>query len=134
MKEINELNLPDDILYSEDHEWVRSEGDIVRVGITDYAQDQLGDITFVELPKIGETFELADEFGTLESTKAVSEMLIPVSGEILGINPALEESPELVNHDSYGEGWLVEIKPSNPNELNSLMSMADYMEMLKGLD
>lgn len=134
MKEISELDLPDDIFYSEDHEWARSEGEIVRVGISDYAQDQLGDITFVELPEVGDTLESGDEFGTLESTKAVSEMLMPVGGEIVAVNTALEESPEQVNHDPYGEGWIVEIKPSDPGELSSLMTKAAYREMLEGLD
>lgn len=134
MREIGELNLPDDVFYSEDHEWARSEGGIVRVGISDYAQDRLGDITFVELPEVGDTFEAGDEFGTLESTKAVSEMLMPVGGEIVGVNAALEESPDLLNHDPYGEGWIITINPSNPEELESLMMRDAYMEMLEGMD
>ena len=134
MKEIDELNLPNDVLYSEDHEWARSEGKIIRVGISDYAQDRLGDITFVELPAAGDTFDAGDEFGTLESTKAVSEMLIPVSGKIIEVNTALEESPELLNHDPYSEGWIIAVKPSDPKELESLMTRDAYVEMLKGID
>jgi len=134
MKKISELNLPGDVRYSEDHEWARAEGDRVIVGISDYAQDRLGDITFVEMPDIGATFEAGEEFGTLESTKAVSEMLMPVSGEVLEVNTALEESPDRVNHDPYGEGWIVIIRPSELEDLESLMTRDAYMEMLKGLD
>ena len=134
MKEISELDLPDDVSYSEDHEWARPEGEKVRFGISDYAQDQLGDITFVEMPKVGDTFAQGEEFGAVESTKAVSELFMPVAGEILAVNEALEESPGLVNHDPYGEGWIVEAKPHNPAELDSLMTKEAYLEMLKGMD
>lgn len=134
MKEIDELDLPDDLRYSNDHEWARMEGEVVRVGITDYAQDRLGDITFVELPEIGDVFEEAQEFGTMESTKAASDMLIPIAGEIAAVNKALEDSPELVNQSPYGDGWIIEIKPADPGDLDSLMSREEYTEMLKGLD
>jgi glycine cleavage system H protein len=134
MKEINELDLPDDVLYSEDHEWARLEGEIVRVGISDYAQDRLGDITFIEVPEVGDNLDLGEEFGTLESTKAVSEMLMPVGGEILAVNTALEESPDLLNHEPYGAGWILEVKPSDPDELEALMDREAYAEMLKGMD
>jgi len=134
MKEIDELELPDDLRYSDDHEWARMEGDTVRVGITDYAQDRLGDITFVELPEVGDVFEGAKEFGTLESTKAASDMMIPVAGTIAAVNEALEDSPELVNQSPYGDGWIIEIKPADPGDLDSLMSREEYIEMLKGLD
>jgi len=134
MKKISELDLPDDVRYSEDHEWTRAEGDKVKVGISDYAQDRLGDITFVEMPDVGDAFKAGEEFGTLESTKAVSEMLMPVSGEVIAVNTALEESPDLLNHDPYGEGWIMEIRPSEPEDLESLMTRDAYREMLRGLD
>ena len=134
MKEIAELNLPDDALYSDDHEWARLEGETVRVGISDYAQDRLGDITFVEMPELGATFKRGAEFGTVESTKAVSELLMPIGGEIVALNEALEESPDLLNQDPYGDGWIIEVKPHDPPELDSLMTKKDYVKMLEGMD
>lgn len=134
MKEIDELNLPDDVRYAEDHEWIRSEGDKVRIGISDYAQDQLGDIVFVELPQSGDTFEKGEEFGTVESVKAVSELYMPIGGEILSVNTALEESPDLVNQSPYNDGWMIEVKPSDSAELEALITLDAYLEMLKGLE
>lgn len=134
MKEIDELNLPDDVRYAEDHEWIRYEGDKVRIGISDYAQDQLGDIVFVELPQSGDTFEKGEEFGTVESVKAVSELYMPIGGEILSVNTALEESPDLVNQSPYNDGWMIEVKPSNSAELEALITRDAYLEMLKGLE
>ncbi|MBW1695525.1 MAG: glycine cleavage system protein GcvH [Deltaproteobacteria bacterium] len=134
MKEIDELNLPEDLRYTEDHEWVRIEKDMVRIGISDYAQDQLGDIVFVELPAIGAAFKKGDEFGTVESVKAVSELFMPVSGEVIGVNNALEDSPELVNTQPYGEGWMIEVKSSRPDEIESLMTNADYLNHLRSLE
>ncbi len=134
MKEIDELNLPDDVRYAEDHEWIRSEGDKVRIGISDYAQDQLGDIVFVELPQSGDTFEKGEEFGTVESVKAVSELYMPIGGEILSVNTALEESPDLVNQSPYNDGWMIEVKPSDSAELEALITRDAYLEMLKGLE
>jgi glycine cleavage system H protein len=133
-KEINELNLPDDVRYTNDHEWAKADGDTLRVGITDYAQDQLGDIVFVEVPEVGDTFGKGDEFGTLESVKAVSEMYIPVSGEIVAVNEALEETPALLNQDPYGDGWIIEVKLDDSSELDELMDKDAYLEMLKGLE
>jgi glycine cleavage system H protein len=133
MKEINELQLPDDLKYADDHEWAKAQGDTVRVGISDYAQDQLGDIVFVELPEVGESLEKGAEFGTLESVKAVSEIYMPVGGEIVAVNDTLEEAPEKVNNAPYGDGWLVDIKPSDTQELEQLMDKAAYLDMLKGL-
>lgn len=134
MKEISELNLPAEIRYTEDHEYVRPEDDRVRVGITDYAQDQLGDIVFVELPQEGDTFEKGQEFGTVESVKAVSELYMPISGAILAVNTTLAEQPETVNTDPYNDGWMIEVKPDNPIELDALMSKDAYLEMLKGME
>ena len=134
MKEISELNLLDDVRYSEDHEWARSQGDTIRVGISDYAQDQLGDVIYVELPKVGDSFEKGEEFGSIESVKAVSDLIIPVSGEIISVNPELEDTPELVNSSPYGDGWMIDIKPADPAELDELLTKDDYLEMLKGLE
>ena len=132
MKEISELNLPDDLRYTKDHEWAKADGDAVRIGITDYAQDQLGDIVFVELPEAGDTFDKEEEFGTLESVKAVSELYMPLAGEVRAANSSLEDQPELVNSDCYSEGWMIEVKPSDPAELDALMDKSAYLEMLKG--
>ena len=132
MKEIDELNLPDDLKYAKDHEWVKLEGDKVKIGIDDYAQDQLGDIVFVELPEVGATFSKGEEFGTVESVKAVSELFIPIGGEILAINTSLEETPEHVNNSPYEDGWMIEIKPSDVAEIDALMDKEAYLKMLKG--
>jgi glycine cleavage system H protein len=134
MKEISELNLPDDIRYADDHEWARLEGDTVRVGLDDYAQDQLGDIVFVELPQVGATFKKGEEFATVESVKAVCECYLPVGGKIMAVNSALETSPELVNKSPYGDGWFVEVEPSDPSEMDTLMNSVACLEKLKGDD
>jgi glycine cleavage system H protein len=133
MKEINQLNLPDNLHYAEDHEWAKQDGDKIRVGIDDYAQDQLGDIVFVELPQVGDKLAKGDVFGTVESVKAVSELFMPIGGEIIAINKNLEDSPELVNTGPYDDGWMIDIKPKDTAELGSLMTKDAYLEMLKGL-
>ena len=132
MKELSELNFPDDVMYSDDHEWTKMENDEAVIGISDYAQDQLGDIVFVELPQVGETFEKGAEFGTVESVKAVSELFLPVGGEIAAVNEALEDSPELVNNEPYTGGWMIRIKLSEKSEMNQLMNKSAYLESLKG--
>ncbi len=134
MKEIDELNLPEDLSYTEDHEWIQTNGDTVKIGISDYAQDQLGDIVFVELPEVGDTLNKGDEFGTVESVKAVSELYIPISGEITGLNKSLEDAPEVVNTDPYDDGWMIEVQLSNPQELDELLDRNAYIEMLKGTE
>ncbi len=131
MKEISELNLPEDLRYTDDHEWANVSGEVVKVGISDYAQDQLGDIVFVELPEVGDSFEAGDEFGTLESVKAVSELYIPIGGEITAVNTELEDTPELLNQDPYS-GWIIELRPDNIKELETLLDRAAYIEILKG--
>lgn len=131
MKELNELNLPADIRYTDDHEWAQVTGDTIRIGVSDYAQDQLGDIVFVEFPEAGDTFEKGDEFGSLESVKAVSELYLPIGGEIVAINEALEDSPELINADPYAN-WIVEIKPADSSEYDALLTAEQYLDMLKG--
>ena len=132
MKEITELNFPEDVRYSESHEWVKAAGKTAKLGITDYAQDQLGDIVFVELPDVGESFEKGTEFGTVESVKAVSELYMPVSGEIVAINEALEDAPELVNNTPFADGWMIEVKLDDSSELDALMDKDAYLSILKG--
>lgn len=131
MKEINDLNLPEEIRYSNDHEWAKVTGDTVKIGISDYAQDQLGDIVFVELPEVGDVFDSGDEFGTLESVKAVSELYAPLGGEVVAVNQELEDTPELLNQDPY-RGWIIEIKPGDVGEVDTLLDRAAYLEILKG--
>mgnify|MGYP006276762667 CR=1 FL=1 len=132
MKELSQLNLPEDLKYSKEHEWTKSEGEQIRIGITDFAQDQLGDIVFVELPEEGVSFARNDEFSTLESVKAVSEVYMPAGGTVVAVNSELEDKPELVNQDPYGQGWLILLKPDNPAELDELMDKGAYLNMLKG--
>ena len=131
MKDINDVTLPDDIHYAASNEWAKAEGNNVIVGISDYAQDQLGDIVFVELPQVGDTFEKGAEFGTVESVKAVSELFLPVSGEIVAVNDALEDTPELVNNEPYTGGWMLRIKLSEKPELDQLMNKSAYLESIK---
>ncbi len=132
MKEIDELKLPEDLRYADDHEWVKTMGDVVRIGISDYAQDQLGDVVFVELPEVGETFAKGDAFGSVESVKAVSELFMPIGGEVTAVNEALADQPELVNSDPYEGGWMVEVKLADPAEMDALKSKTDYLKFLKG--
>lgn len=132
MKEINDLNFPENLRYTEDHEWTRPEDEKAKIGISDYAQDQLGDIVFVELPQVGDTFEKGDEFGTVESVKAVVELYMPISGEVIALNTTLEESPELVNRDPYNDGWMIQVKSGNPGDFDALMTREAYLEMLEG--
>lgn len=130
MKEISQLVLPEDVKYATDHEWARVEGDEVVIGLADYAQDQLGDIVFVELPGEGDSFDKGEEFGTVESVKAVSELYMPLGGEIVAVNEALEDDPALVNTDPYGKGWLIRIKPADMSELDAMLDKAAYLDLL----
>jgi glycine cleavage system H protein len=132
MKELNELNFPENLKYAEDHEWALMQGGEITIGICDYAQDQLGDVVFVELPQVGDTFSKGDEFGTVESVKAVSELFIPLSGEVTAVNADLEDTPELVNSEPYTGGWMIKIKPSDASEMDGLMTRDAYLGMLKG--
>jgi glycine cleavage system H protein len=121
---------PEDLKYTEEHEWlVRTEGNTVRLGITAYAQDQLGDVVFVELPKVGAAVEAGAPFGEVESTKSVSEIFAPVSGTVSAVNSALDENPELINSDPYGEGWIAEIDTEDASALDELMDAAAYQEL-----
>ncbi len=122
-------NVPKDLKYTREHEWAKQEGDRVRVGITAYAQEQLGDVVFVELPAVGRTLKQGEVFGTIESVKAVSELYAPVSGEVTAVNDALSSSPESVNKDPHG-AWLIKVKPSNTGELGSLLDSAAYTALV----
>jgi len=124
-------NIPDDLHYSKDHEWVRVDGNIAIVGITDYAQDSLGDVVYVELPKVGDDFAANESFGSVESVKAVSEVFSPVSGEVVGTNEALADTPEKVNQDPYGDGWMIRVQMSNPGEVDSMLTAAEYEDFTK---
>ena len=132
MKEMNELDVPDDLYYTEDHEWVRMKGENVTIGVSDYAQDQLGDIVFVEMPNSGDQFKKGDEFGTVESVKAVAELYMPIGGEVIQTNQALEDAPELLNQSPYADGWLIEIKPEDVSQLETILDKHAYLKMLKG--
>ncbi len=124
-------NVPEDLHYSKDHEWVRVEGDVATVGITDYAQNSLGDVVYVELPKAGEEFAANESFGSVESVKAVSEIFSPVSGTVVAANESLNDEPEKVNVDPYGEGWMIRVRMSHPGEVDSLLTAAEYEDYTK---
>lgn len=128
------MTFDESVKYQESHEWARKEGDLVVVGISDYAQDSLGDVVYVELPEVGATHKKGDAFGVVESVKAASDVYLPVSGEVVEINSALEDEPSTVNEAPFGGGWLVRVKPSDPSELDGLMSASEYEEFTKGLD
>lgn len=126
------MNFPQDLKYTSEHEWIRIEGDIAYVGITDYAQDQLGDIVFVDIPTVGETLEAGEVFGTIEVVKTISDLFLPIAGEVIEQNEALEESPELVNKDPYGEGWIIKLKPSDVSEMEKLLDAEGYKAVING--
>ena len=122
------FEIPDDRKYLESHEWTTTDGDTVRVGISDFAQDELGDVVFVELPTEGDELSAGDEFGVVESIKAVSDLYAPVSGTVVAVNEELFDAPELVNDDPYGDGWMLELEPSDTDEFDSLLSAEEYRE------
>lgn len=124
------MSVPADLKYTTDHEWIKQEGDSVTVGITDHAQQQLGDVVFVELPEVGATLTKGATFGTVESVKAVSDLFAPVSGTVTAVNSALADGPDAVNSDPYGKAWMVKLKPNKPDELKALMNAADYEKSL----
>lgn len=125
------MELPKDLLYSEEHEWVKKEGNKVRVGITDFAQSELGDVVFVELPEVGDEFEAEEPFGSVESVKTVSELYAPVSGKVVEINEELEDSPEYVNESPYEDAWMIIMEVSNESELDNLLSDEQYQEIIE---
>jgi glycine cleavage system H protein len=124
-------NTPEDLSYTKDHEWVRVKGNEATVGITDHAQNQLGDVVYVELPKIGDKFEASEPFGSVESVKAVSEIYMPLGGSVIEVNESLNDSPEQVNEDPYGEGWMIRIKIDNPSQVDALLTAVEYEDYIK---
>jgi glycine cleavage system H protein len=126
------MNVPANLKYTKDHEWLRLEGETGYVGVTDFAQGELGDIVFVEIETVGETLKREEVFGTIEAVKTVSDMFMPVTGEILEMNPAIEETPDVVNKDPYGKGWMIKIKITNPAELNDLLTPEKYSALIGG--
>lgn len=129
-KNIYHMKLPENLKYTSEHEWISVEGDVATVGITSFAQGELGDIVFVEIETAGETLTKGETFGTIEAVKTVSDLFMPVGGEVLEVNPELESSPELVNKDPYGAGWLIKISMNNQDELSDLLTAAEYQAML----
>lgn len=125
------MNTPAELKYTKDHEWVRVEGDVAVVGITDFAQSELGDIVFVDIQTEGETLAKEETFGAIEAVKTVADAFMPVSGEVIELNPELEGAPELVNSDPYGQGWMIKVKMSDPSELDTLMSASEYEAICK---
>ena len=126
------MNIPSDLKYTKDHEWIKIEGDTATVGITDFAQGELGDIVYVEVETLDETLDVEDIFGTVEAVKTVSDLFLPLSGEIVAFNESLEDEPEKVNTDPYGDGWMIKIKFSDPSEIDNLLSADDYKAIIGG--
>ncbi|AUC83294.1 glycine cleavage system protein GcvH [Lacinutrix sp. Bg11-31] len=124
------MNIPSELKYTKDHEWVKIEGDVITIGITDFAQSELGDIVYVEVETLDETLDAEEVFGTVEAVKTVSDLFLPVAGEIIEFNESLEDEPEKVNSDPYGEGWMVKVKVSDVSELDSLLSAEDYKALI----
>ena len=126
------MNFPQNLKYTNEHEWIRVDGDIAYVGITDYAQEQLGDIVFVDITTVGETLEAGETFGTIEVVKTISDLFLPIAGKVLEQNEALEENPELVNKDPYGEGWLIKMKPADLKAVEDLLDAEAYKAVVNG--
>lgn len=132
MKKVEEIDLPEGLRYSPDHEWVKPEGGLARIGLTDYAQDQLGDVVYVELPAAGARLAQGEVFATVESVKAVSECFLPLAGEIVAVNGSLADDPALLNRDPYGDGWLIQLRPDDPAGLETLLTAGQYRSLLRG--
>ena len=126
------MNVPGELRYSNDHEWVGRDGDLVRVGITDYAQDALGDVVFVQVPSVGTMVQAGDSFGEVESTKSVTDIYAPVSGTVVEVNEALADGPQALNEDPYGDGWICEIEMSDPADIDELLDAAGYQALIEG--
>ena len=126
------MNVPEELKYTKDHEWVKIEGDIATIGITDFAQGELGDIVYVEVETLDDTLEADAVFGTVEAVKTVSDLFMPLTGEVIAFNEALEDTPETVNEDPYGEGWMIKIKLANPSAIKDLLDAADYTRLVTG--
>jgi len=130
-EKINNMNIPDDLRYTKDHEWIRIEDDTAIVGITDYAQGELGDVVFIEVETQGEELDKGEVFGTIEAVKTVSDLFMPVGGEVIQVNEKLDDEPELINKDPYGEGWMIKLKYSDLSESEDLLSPEDYKKMIE---
>jgi glycine cleavage system H protein len=126
------MSVPANLKYSKEHEWIKIEGDIATIGITDFAQGELGDIVYVEIETEGETLDKDEVFGSVEAVKTVSDLFMPVSGEVIEFNPSIESAPESVNSDPYGEGWMIKVKMSNPSEADDLLDAAAYQDLIAG--
>jgi len=124
------MNVPSDLHYTADHEWVKIDGDVAIVGVTDYAQGELGDIVFVEVETEGETLDAEEVFGTIEAVKTVSDLILPISGEVIEFNETLEDNPSLINNDPFGEGWIIKVRVSNPSDVEGLMDASAYKTSL----
>lgn len=124
------MNFPTDVKYTKDHEWIRVDGDVAYVGITDYAQSELGEIVYVDITTEGETVNKEEVFGTIEAVKTVSDLFMPVTGEVLEVNPELEDAPQLVNEEAYGKGWIIKVNVSDAAELDELLSAAEYEQLI----
>lgn len=124
------MDLPEDLKYTKNHEWVRTEGDVATIGISDFAQNELGDVVYVEIETEGEELDQEEVFGTVEAVKTVSDLYMPVSGTVQEVNPKLESEPETVNQDPYGEGWMIKVKMKDPSELEGLLAASDYKELI----
>jgi len=124
------MQIPEDLKYTKDHEWARIEGEVATIGITDYAQSELGDIVYLELPEVGDQTTQGESFGTIEAVKAVSDLFAPLSGEVTEVNTALADQPEIINKDPYGEGWIIKIRLSNPSEEDELLNKSQYEELI----
>jgi glycine cleavage system H protein len=127
-------NIPENLRYSKDHEWVKVEGDTAAIGITDYAQHALGDVVYIDMPRVGDKLGAHEAFGSVESVKAVSEIFTPIAGEIVEVNDALNDTPEAVNNDPYGEAWMIKIKMDNPGEADGMLSAEEYEEYLSSVE
>lgn len=125
------MNIPSDLKYTKEHEWIKIEGDNASIGITDYAQGELGDVVFVELPSVGSEVKATDTFGTIEAVKAVSDLFAPVTGEVVAVNEKLEDDPMVINRDPYGDGWMIKVKVKDNSELESLLSPDDYSSLVE---
>ncbi|MFT4680580.1 MAG: glycine cleavage system H protein [Flavobacteriales bacterium] len=126
------MSVPADLKYSKEHEWIKIDGDVATIGVTDFAQGELGDIVYVEIETEGETLDKEEVFGTVEAVKTVSDLFMPVSGEVIEFNAAIESAPESVNSDPYGEGWMIKVKMSNPSEAEELLDAAAYEDLIAG--
>ncbi|MBT7377398.1 MAG: glycine cleavage system protein GcvH [Candidatus Marinimicrobia bacterium] len=124
------MNIPENLKYSPEHEWIKVDGDCAYIGITDFAQGELGDIVFVEFPEIGDSFSIGDVFGTVEAVKTVADLFAPISGEVIEINDSLEDSPELINTDAYNDGWIIKLKVTNRDEFDTLLDATSYKGLL----